>query len=222
MVLITILLIVMMGMSVANEHTAGTIRLLLIRPKKRHKILSSKILCVWMYGVTLTAVCSVLLLIPTVILFGVGDLFVPDIFVVNGVARSIPAVWVFVAEVLLSLLGALLIVSVALFFSVVSKKATLAITFPLIMNSFLSVVQMLVLELIEYLPFLEFTVLPYIQPKVLLTTPISYYTYVSNFGYSYGQIASMSAVYGILIVALHVVGIGALSYRVFGRQQIKN
>ncbi len=214
--MISIFLIVMAGMIIASEHTEGTIRLLVIRPKKRHKIMTSKILTMLLYTVGVVVVSGVVLFLFTLIFNGVGDLFVPDVTVMHDNAVAIPAFVTFLISCAAQLASTLLIASVALFFSTLTKRSVLSIAFPLIIMTVLSVVQLLSLTLIQYLPFLKFTILPYVNPEMLLTNPLSD-------SYSYNLIQSVLGLpYGIFMLAIHTILVVVLTYVVFHRQQIKN
>lgn len=223
--LISILMIVMMGMVVANEFSSGTIRLLVIRPRKRHKILTAKILSVLLYISVLTAIGTAVMLLLTMIFFGVGDLFTADLFAVNGTVLSVPAVLSFAAYAALTFLGILLCAAVALFFSAVTKKAALAIVIPMIVNSYSALFQIFSLSLANSLPFLKYTILPYLTPTVLFTSPLD--TLGSSslsgmlYGGFYGTIASLNGIYGICLMLCHIVVVVLLTYVIFNRQQIK-
>ena len=224
--LLSILLIVMMGMVVANEFSSGTIRLLVIRPRRRHKILTSKILAVLMYVLALCLISGTVMLLLTVVLFGFGDLFTADLYVLGERVVAIPGMLTTLAYGALILLGMLLKASIALFFSAVTKKAALAIVIPMILNSYTMVFQMMGLMIAEFLPFLKFTILPYLSPEILLTSPLDSMSLTSisgmMYGSFYGLITSMSAIYGIFLVALHIFAVVAGTYLIFNRQQIKN
>ena len=219
--LISIFMIVMMGMIVANEYSSGTIRLLVIRPKKRHKILTSKILAAILYALILMVACGTILLALTVLFNGFGDLFVSDLYVVGDWVVALPSVISMAIEFVLIFLGVLLRASIALFFSAVTKKAAIAIVIPMILNTYAWVAQLAGLAMAEVLPFINYTILPYLSPEILMTGPFEWLS-GSLYGSMYGMICNLNTVYGVFLVLLHIFVIGLGTYLIFNRQQIKN
>ena len=225
MSVVSIFVIVLMGMIVASEYSSGTIRLLVIRPRKRHKILTSKLVAALMYCFALSFAGMLIMVTLGTLFFGFGDSFEADIFVNNGHAFAIPAVLTFVAEIVLILLGILFRASIALFFSAVTKKAALAIVIPMVINTYASTAQLLSIGMGELLPFIKFTILPYLSPEILLSRPMATggsLTTALYGGSLYGSVASLGAIYGIVLMALHVFVIVLGTYLIFNRQQIKN
>ncbi len=216
MSMVTIFAIVMAGMMIASEHTEGTIRLLLIRPKKRHKIMTSKILTMLLYTVGLTLAAGLILSVMTVIFNGFGDLLTPDLMIMGGEVVAVPFIVTALIVCLCSLATALLMASIALFFSTVTKRSVLSIAFPLIIMSMFAVVQLLSLTFMQYLPILKFTILPYVSLSMFLTSPLAdSYTYQMT-------LATLGLPYGLIMILLHTAVFVVFTYVAFNRQQIKN
>ncbi|PYI55556.1 ABC transporter permease [Paenibacillus flagellatus] len=75
--LITVFTIIIAGDSLAGEFSSGTIKLLLIRPASRVKILVSKFLSVLLFGLLLLLVLFVVSVAANGILYGFGHLGLP-------------------------------------------------------------------------------------------------------------------------------------------------
>jgi ABC-2 type transport system permease protein len=78
--LLTIFAVVVAGDIVASEFSWGTIKLLLIRPKNRTKILLAKYLSTLLFGLLLLAILFVFSYVVGGLLFGFGGAGQPDIY----------------------------------------------------------------------------------------------------------------------------------------------
>ncbi|UOQ44916.1 ABC transporter permease [Halobacillus salinarum] len=76
-IVITIFTIIIAGDMLAGEFSSGTIKLLLIRPASRVKILVSKYISVLMFGLLLLLTLFVLSIVVNGILFGFGHMDLP-------------------------------------------------------------------------------------------------------------------------------------------------
>ncbi|GCL74381.1 ABC transporter permease [Paenibacillus naphthalenovorans] len=76
--LVTIFTVIVAGDIVAAEFTWGTIKLLLIRPSSRGKILWSKYVTVLLFSVTLLLVMLIISYFTGLLLFGAGGIVAPD------------------------------------------------------------------------------------------------------------------------------------------------
>ncbi len=77
MIIITIFTIIIVGDSVASEFSSGTIKLLLIRPASRVKILVSKYISVMMFGIMLLLTLFIVSFVVNGILYGIGYIDLP-------------------------------------------------------------------------------------------------------------------------------------------------
>ncbi|MFS0774864.1 ABC transporter permease [Neobacillus sp. 3P2-tot-E-2] len=77
MIVITIFTIIIVGDSVAGEFSSGTIKLLLIRPASRAKILLSKYISFLLFGLLLLVTLFVVSFIVNGILYGFGNMDLP-------------------------------------------------------------------------------------------------------------------------------------------------
>ena len=106
-------------------------------------------------------------------------------------------------------------------FSAVTKKAAIASVIPMILNTYAWVAQLAGLAMAEVLPFINYTILPYLSPEILMTGPFEWLS-GSLYGSMYGMICNLNTVYGVFLVLLHIFVIGLGTYLIFNRQQIKN
>ena len=77
MIVITIFVIIIVGDSVAGEFSSGTIKLLLIRPASRVKILVSKYISFLLFGLLLLITLFVISIVVNGILYGFGYMDLP-------------------------------------------------------------------------------------------------------------------------------------------------
>lgn len=227
--IIVIFVIILAGMTLSNEYTAGTVRLLLIRPQRRSRILASKLLSGGILWVAATAVASVLLAVECIALFGVKDLFAPAIFNHGTKVMIVPAIFAFLWRVLLSFISTAPIILFTLLISTLIKRSALPIALAMICRFSTSVITTVSLSLQKL--HLEYTPLPYLDLTSFIGNTAERYiidggsTLDNIFGSAEKALIS-SGNYRISIGIAWLVGIAAvltvLSFVSFDRQQIKN
>lgn len=160
----SLIMIVLAGSTLSSEYSTGTIRLLLIRPRKRWKILASKLVSMtilWVVAVVGAVVLSVLF---DFVLFGVGDAFVPDLDVVKGAVTVTPSFVGGLWAVLGDMLTSAVVISLAVMLSTLVRRAALSIALPIIINLLAGIVQTVSVALAVEVPKLHWLVyspLPY-------------------------------------------------------------
>ena len=227
--IIVIFVIILAGMTLSNEYTSGTVRLLLIRPQRRSRILASKLLSGGILWVAATAVASVLLAVECIALFGVKDLFTPAIFNHGTKVMIVPAIFAFLWRVLLSFISTAPIILFTLLISTLIKRSALPIALAMICRFSTSVITTVSLSLQKL--HLEYTPLPYLDLTSFIGNTAERYiidggsTLDNIFGAAEKALIS-SGNYRISIGIAWLVGIAAvltvLSFVSFDRQQIKN
>lgn len=227
--LISLAMVIITAMNVAGEYSSGTIRLLLIRPRNRSKIIASKFLALFTVCAFFGAVGFVTSNIVPILINGVSDIFVPNLMCSANVFE-IPAVVYSLLKMLLPLLSGSLLGALAFFMAVWTRKAALAIIAPVIVNAFSSTVQLVVVTMLN-VKALRFTILPYFDLGVYLSTPLANYNsmgmdgVVSMFFGDFSTLyrgAGISILIGVVVVTLHLVLLYILAFEIFRRQQIKN
>jgi ABC-2 type transport system permease protein len=111
---------------VASEFSWGTIKLLLIRPISRTKILLSKYLTVLLFGASMLVILFIFSILLGLILFGVGDQ-VPHLAYVNGEVQEQSIVVYLIKTYLLKTIDVLMMATMAFMISAVFRSSSLAI-----------------------------------------------------------------------------------------------
>lgn len=126
--LVTLFTVIIAGDMVAGEFTWGTIKLLLIRPASRSKILLSKYVTTLIFAATLLIVMFVSALLVNGFLYGFQNLGLPHLAVNAGgqVLESSMLLYVF-ATYGLKLIELVMIVTLAFMISTVFRSSSLAI-----------------------------------------------------------------------------------------------
>jgi ABC-2 type transport system permease protein len=111
---------------VASEFSWGTIKLLLIRPISRTKILLSKYLTVLLFGASMLVILFIFSILLGLILFGVGDQ-APHLAYVNGEVQEQSIVVYLIKTYLLKTIDVLMMATMAFMISAVFRSSSLAI-----------------------------------------------------------------------------------------------
>ena len=226
---IMLALVVITANNIAAEYTSGTIRLLLIRPRSRTKIILSKFLALLTTTVILSIASFILVNLMSILLSGVKDFFVPDL-IYNGGVSKVASIAYSLLCMLLPLISGALLVALAFMMSVLTKKTALAIVVPLVFNVFGSILQYASAATLHNFPILDYTIFPYLDLSPFISSP------VANFasGFSDGGLntlmnaaetamfSGLSAVTGVIVMLVHIAVMIAVGFLVFRRQQIKN
>lgn len=118
---------------VASEFSWGTVKLLLIRPIRRSKILLSKYLTVLLFGVLMLTVLYTVSAVVGLVLFGMPETAMPYLAVSDGevVERSMFVQLIF--SYLLSSIDVLMLATMAFTISAVFRNSSLAIGLSLVL-----------------------------------------------------------------------------------------
>lgn len=112
---------------VASEFNWGTIKLLLIRPINRAKILTSKYFTVLLFGIFMLIVTFLLSGILGAILFGFPDRPAPHLLYRDGVVSELP-IWIYlIVYYSLKSINMVMLVTMAFMMSAVFRNSSLAI-----------------------------------------------------------------------------------------------
>ena len=228
--MLAILFICYAGVMMAHEYTSGTIRLLLIKPRSRKRILCSKLVCIAFWWLIVAASAMIILTAENMIVWGVNDLFVPDLKAVGGGIAKIPsfvsALGVFGEEFVL----AMLYVAFATLFAVLTKKTALSIVFPMLVSIVAETVQSIAIALYDAgATFIAYTPFFYLDFNFLhVTAP-------DCFAYTYGFSDLIASAYastnvilgkhaniwiGIAMIAVITVLVALWAIRAFRKQKI--
>lgn len=247
--LISAVTVVLASMILSREFATGTVRLWVIRPKTRSKLLGSKIVALFIYVVSMMLVCFGITYVFALanhlidlFFYGESTLFAPVYGVVFGMVIPIPAVLEHLWALVVITLPVLLFAMLCLFISVLTKKGVLGIVLGMIVLMFASDIQAISLIVANltggfgYL--LHATVLPYLSMDALLGSALDFA--ISAVGNSLGLMDILnleallmselwgampyvcSSLVGAIVLIVHIVLLILASLFAFKRTQIKS
>jgi ABC-2 type transport system permease protein len=148
-------IIIAAGM-VSSEFSWGTVKLLLIRPISRSKILFSKYLTVLLFGVLMLSCLYAISAAAGLLLFGPPEQPAPHLAFVNGeiMERSMPVQ--LIADYLLSSIDVLMLATMAFMISAVFRNSSLAIGLSLFLFFMGGTVTMLLASRFEWTKYVLF------------------------------------------------------------------
>lgn len=249
--LISAITIVLASMILSREFATGTVRLWVIRPKTRNKLLGSKIAALFIYVCTMMGASFVITFAFALVnhlidlfFYGKSTLFVGNLGVVFGKTVIIPAVAELLWALVVLTLPVLLYAMLCLFVSVLTKKGVLSIVCGMIVLMFATDIQALALIVANYTGafgyVLQATVLPYLSMDRLLVTSLDFGVAGAIMGSIDGLGALigledmlMSQIWGAIpyvcssfvgaaVLALHILLLVWASLFAFKRTQIKS
>ena len=158
---IFILISVMISIIIAKEFTTGSIRLLMIRPVKRWKILFSKLLAILIMTLIMTIIAYLSLLISCLIIYGIDILNIPNLEIINSKVEEQSIFIQSVNYTLLTLISTFSLICIAVTLAVFSRSpaATIAGSLAIYFGSMLFNMEMV------YTPqfWMQYTIIPYIN-----------------------------------------------------------
>jgi len=209
-VFVALFAVLLGGWIIASEFQQGTIRLLMIRPKKRIKILMSKFLAALAICLGIYVIGSLLNMVTNGICFGFSDYAFPNYTIsgeINFFAYYIPK---FLACIITIIFG----FAVAFMLSVVVKNAAVSIAVPIICFIGCSIL-MSVFAYSRIINWVVYTPIPYVQ--------------ISSFFVPYSAVQSMiqrgislNLTYGILLLLVLSAVCTFVSIFVFQKRDIAN
>ena len=248
--LITVVTVVLSSMILSREFATGTIRLWVIRPRTRSKLLWSKIATLLIYVVSMMLVCFgityVLALVNHLVdlfFYGESTLFAPVYGVVFGQVIKIPAVFKHLWALVVLTLPIILYAMFCLLVSTVTKKGVLSIVFGMIVLMYASTIQTVVLAVANYTGVfgyvLQATVLPYLSMENMLGSALDFAINTANagsggliellnlqstvMGQLYGAMPYIcSSLVGVIVLGVHIAFLMLCSLLIFKRMQIKS
>ena len=213
-ILAIVMVIIMGGGIIASEFSKGTIRLLLIRPVSRWKILLSKLLSILLVGFSIVALGTGILYISSGYVFGFDAYKIPLLVTVNGSIIHIDFMKFLISKVLLSS-SSLLFISVLVFsISTLAKNTALAVGISMIL--YLGVGPTVDLLISMKQTWVINTLIPYINASYFRLIPMTSQSLEQGFGlqmqYNWGAIQ-------LLIASLIML---VITFVVFVKKDVKN
>ena len=198
------------GWLIASEYLQGTIRLLMIRPKTRTKILLSKFLAALLVWLAVDLIGSLLNLITNGILFGFADFAYPN----YTVAGQINFFAFYLPKLLACMMPILFMFAIAFMLSVILKNTAVSIAVPVV----LYIGSTIIMNIFAYqngMDWLAYTPIPFMQMSVFFSR-YSYIQYIIERG------VNLNLTFGILqLLALSMIFTGIAAY-VFKKRDIVN
>ncbi|SDJ69175.1 ABC transporter permease [Salimicrobium halophilum] len=125
--LISLFTIIIAAGSIANEFRWGSIKLLLIRPVSRTKILASKFITVLLFAIMMLAGLFLLSMALGALMFGIGTWTEPYLFIQNGEVKEMTIMGYSLMQYGFSSVNLLMMVTFAFMISAVFRNSALAI-----------------------------------------------------------------------------------------------
>ena len=202
-ILITLLTAIIAGDSVASEFSTGTIKLLLIRPANRLKILISKYLSMIMYGILLLIILFVVSVLVNGVLyqFQYIDLPLIDLGTDGQVVEKnmVANLWI---TYLLNGVSTIIFVTMAFMISTAFRSSAMAIGFTI----FLLFAGAILMELLQI----------YEWSKYLLFANIDLSQHLNGRPYQEGMTLSFS----IIVLSIYFVMFNLVSWLMFTRRDV--
>lgn len=212
-IFLSIIVIVIAGGIVANEFQRGTIRLLVIRPNKRWKLLLSKFLALMALTVGLALSAYVLSFVGNGLVYGFSDYFLPDLTIVSNKITEVSFLLNSLIGMFIQLIPIVFMGLIALFLSTVINNTAFSVGFSIFLFMGYSLM-LLVLQAIN-VPFMDLTFLPYFDYSQFLN-PVEMIENCTSYGIYY-----TFAKANIVLICWSIVLYGVANF-VFMKKDIKN
>lgn len=250
--LISAVTIVLSSMILSREFATGTVRLWVIRPKTRIKLLGSKMITLLIYVVGMMLICfgitSVFALLNHLIdlfFYGESTLFAPVYAVMFGHVIALPAVLEHLWALVVLTLPVLLYAALCMLVSVLTKNGVIGIVLGMLVLMFSSDIQAITLIVANYTGLfgyvLQATVMPYLSMDTLLGSALDYSVVSANSNMGVMGLLDLldlkgmmmasvwgampyvcSSLVGVIVLLVHIALLVLLSLLAFRKTQIKS
>jgi len=188
---------------VASEFSWGTVKLLLIRPLSRSKILLSKYFTVGLFGLLLLAIIYILSTLVGLLLFGLPSSEVPHLAYVNGEVVERNIALHLIGQYFLSSIDILMIATMAFMISAVFRNSSLAIGISLFLFFMGGTATMLLASRFEWTKYILFA-----------------NTNLSVYFEGVPPIEGMTLTFSIIMLLLYFVVFHLLAFSVFRKRDV--
>lgn len=179
-ILAVIMVIIISGGIVATEFSKGTIRLLLIRPVSRWKILLSKLLAILVVGFSIVILGIGILYVSTGATFGFETYKTPILETINGTIVHVEFMKYLLPKVLLSCSSLIFITSLVFMISTLAKNTALAVAISMVLYLGCAPATDLLVSMSQ--TWIVNTLIPYINASYLRLIPTAEQILAQNFG----------------------------------------
>ncbi len=210
-VIVALFAVLLGGWLIASEFQQGTIRLLMIRPRTRTKILASKFLAALGLSLAIYLAGSLLGAVMNGILFGFADFGFPNYSVTGETAYLA----YYLPRLLVCMVTIVFAFTVSVMLSVVVRNTAVAVAVPIVLfvGCFMATAM---LSYSKAMYWLAYTPVPYVQLYSFFT-PTNMYSYMADYGG-----AALNPLIGIAWFAVLTVGCAITSLVVFKQRDITN
>lgn len=209
-----ILCIIIGGGIVSSEYSTGTVRLLMIRPVSRWKILISKLISVFIIGYGVLLITVVLNIISSGIMNGFGGLATKVIsFSGESIVRQNFIISI-IPKLLFSSISLIFIIALVFAISTIIKNTALAVGLTTVAYLGSSAATLIMANL--GMRWVEKTILPYMSLSTFITNP--YYIQMFKDQYNIVLNPTMGAIQLIVFAVILIIA----SFLVFEKRDVKN
>lgn len=191
--LIAVFGVIIGGGLIAREFQQGTVRLLLIRPKSRTKIVLSKLFALIIICMAVYASCVLVNLITNGIIFGFKDLGYPNYTISSG-ANGISFFAYLVPKLLACFVAVLFGISISYLLSILTRNAALSVSIPLVCFAG----SLILVPIVAYNPnadWIIYTPIPYVNmPMIFDGSLYSSYTFEPIVSLGVGMLLGLSLI----------------------------
>ncbi len=124
---VSMIIIIFAGSSIANEFSTGTVKFLLINPVKRWKIFLSKYVTILSMSIMLVLAFFVTNTLCSGLFFGLSDIIAPYLYVSNGAVHSLPGLLFILWQYLLGSVNLVVMGTLAFAISSLLRNSAVAI-----------------------------------------------------------------------------------------------
>ena len=212
--IVAIITIIIASSIVSSEFSKGTIRLLMIRPASRWKILLSKLISLFIISLVLLTASITLVTIVSGFIYGFNGLATPVLSINNGIISEQNYFVSMLPKLAFASISIIFVTSFAFILSTVFKNTALAVALPVAAFSGCSIVTMLMANLNQ--SWIAKTFIPYIN----LSSFIKEGGFMSMLQDQF-NLALNSTMGSVQLIILSIVFI-AISFIVFTKKDVTN
>ena len=212
--LVSVGILLIIAPIISREYSNGTIRLLLTQPKNRFKVFWSKYIASIIIAVVMLMIAFGVYYFMVIQLYGAEDLAYPVLSVVDGEIVSQMLMATIMPVFVKSCISLLFVISLAFFFTTVTKSTIMAVVFPMMIVVF-SQTGFILMASAHYYDIASYSFLPYMNMWDLIRGDL--YIYMDELSKFH-----VSVQYGMLLLGGLSILLFALSAWVFTKRDVKN
>lgn len=213
-ILAVIMIIIIGGGIVANEFLKGTIRLLIIRPVSRGKILASKFLALIILGLGLIIASTILLIIASGITYEFGDFSIPVLSMSKGSVVEISYIMVLLKNMLISISSLIFITSVVFAISTLAKNTAMAVAISMLL--YIGALPITLLLSSFKFTWVSNTLIPYMNISIFNIVPTFKEVLTSYHGVDLNNILGVNQ---LIITSVIII---TITFIIFIKRDVKN